>query len=341
MRHAVLSHVRLIAVCLVATLATPAQTFEIETEANFAGPAAIAELRILSTADIDQFLPIIEDFIADNPQVAVDYVVATSTEVMKGAIEDDTGFDLVISSAMDLQTKLTNDGYGQPYISPATARVPGWGKWRDTVYAFTQEPAAILISPAAFEGLPVPHTRQELIDVLRDNAERFDGRVGTYDIRHSGLGYLFATQDSRTSETFWRLSEVMGSLNARLYCCSARMIADIHSGRLAVAYNVLSSYVPQDDPSVQVILPQDYTTVMLRSAIILREAPNPQLARAFLDHLLRAAWSEAAFPFPTGPAVDEPAEALRPIRLGPGLLVYLDRLKRARFLQEWQDAVVQ
>ena len=336
MRHAVLS-----LVYLIAALAAPVRAFEIETEARFAGPAATTELHILSTADIDQFLPIIEDFIAENPQVAVSYVVATSQEVMKGATEENTGFDLAISSAMDLQTKLTNDGYGQPYTSPATVRVPDWGKWRNTVYAFTQEPAAILISPPAFDGLPVPQTRQELIDVLRDNAERFDGRVGTYDIRDSGLGYLFATQDSRTSETFWRLSEVMGSLNARLYCCSARMIGDIRSGRLAVAYNVLASYVPKDDPAVGVILPQDYTTVMLRTAVILRESPNPPLARAFLDHLLRAAWSDAPFPFPTGPAVDEPAEALRPIRLGPGLLVYLDRLKRARFLQEWQDAVVQ
>ena len=31
-----------------------------------------------------------------------------------------------------------------------------------------------------------------------------------------------------------------------------------------------------------------------------------------------------------------PVGALRPIPLGPGLLVYQDRLKRARFLEAWR-----
>lgn len=69
---------------------------------------------------------------------------------------------------------------------------------------FTTEPAAIVLNTVAFDQLPVPATRQDLIEVLRTNADTFIGKVGTYDVRQSGLGYLFATQDARVSEPFWR-----------------------------------------------------------------------------------------------------------------------------------------
>ncbi|WP_338153270.1 hypothetical protein [Pseudophaeobacter leonis] len=92
--------------------------------------------------------------------------------------------------------------------------------------AFTSEPAAIVINRAAFAGHVIPKTRQELIEALRARPETFHGRVGTYDVRDSGLGYLLATQDARASETYWRLMEVMGALDVRLYCCSGSMIDD-------------------------------------------------------------------------------------------------------------------
>lgn len=59
-----------------------------------------------------------------------------------------------------------------------------------------QEPATIVINKAAFDGLDIPQSRQELILGLCDHPKRFQGRVGIYDLRISGLGYLFATQDA-------------------------------------------------------------------------------------------------------------------------------------------------
>ncbi len=205
-----------------------------------------------------------------------------------------------------------------------------------------------MISPEAFDGLAIPHTREELIALLRAHPERFRGRIGTYDVRRSGLGYLFATQDSRQSETFWRLVEVMGGLEARLYCCSSQMIEDVAAGRIALAYNVLGSYAAARRDlagRILIIEPRDFTTVMLRSALIPGSAPDPDLAGRFIDHLLRLSWGGAdpsAYPFP--PVVRDPATggdaARRPIRLGPGLLVYLDDLKRRRFLHAWEAAMV-
>ena len=143
---------------------------------------------------------------------------------------------------MDLQTKLANDGLALAHQSAAT-RIPlDWGKWRDHVFAFNQEPATIVISSTAFTDIEELQTRQELISTLRDHPKLFRGRVGTYDVRSSGLVYLLATQDARTSESYWRFAEVMGHLDIQLYCCPGAMIDDVSSGKIAVADNVLGCY---------------------------------------------------------------------------------------------------
>jgi len=41
------------------------------------------------------------------------------------------------------------------------------------------------------------------------------------------------------------------------------------------------------------------------------------------------------------PGVLQREAAFRPIRLGPGLLVYLDQLKRRTFIRAWLNAMVQ
>lgn len=321
--------------------------FEVEDHARF-GPSDAAEVvRVISTGDIPVFSPAIAKFLEQNPDVAVDYTVASSTQLMLALNDEGAEFDVAISSAMDLQTKLANDGRTRRHQSTATETLPAWARWRDNLFAFTQEPAAIVLSRSAFDGLDMPQTRQDLIAILRQHPERFRGRIGTYDLRASGLGYLFATQDARTSETFWRLTEVMGGLDARLYCCSSQMIDDVASGELAVAYNVLGSYAKarEDLTRFEVVLPADFTTVMLRTALIPAASEQPELAGRFIDHLLEVAWSETpleSYPFtPINQNRGEADASLRRIRMGPGLLVYLDRFKKRSFLKEWESAILQ
>ena len=331
---------------VLGVVAFAAHAFEIEDQTLFPadGPNT---LRVISTADIDLFAPLVRSFQTVNPGVAVDYVTASSSQVM-AAISDGAAFDVAISSAMDLQTKLANDGFALGHTSDQTEALPDFGTWRDQVFAFTQESAAIVISPSAFADLPIPETRQDLIAILRAHPDRFAGRVGTYDVRSSGLGYLFATQDARSSDTYWRLTEVMGSLGAQLYCCSSDMIEDVSTGRIAVAYNVLGSYAAarvELGETIRIIEPSDFTTLMLRSALIPVSAARPDLGGRFIDYLIAAGWNGGESGNDPFPPIDPDAfpgdNALRPIRLGPGLLVFLDRLKRQQFLEEWENAILQ
>lgn len=332
---------------LTLILCSMASAYEIEEEVFFPATEGAETLHILSTADKDLFAPLIEAFQERQPDIAVRYTIAGSSEIMAAIQQENLTFDLVISSAMDLQTKLANDGYARAYRSSATDALPDWGRWRSSVFAFTQEPATLVLSQAAFAGLDIPRTRQDLIELIRSHPDRFENRIGTYDIRQSGLGYLFATQDSRTSDTYWRFTEALGTAGVKLYCCSSDMIDHVLSGEIAVAYNVLGSYASARADALDDILiiePEDYTTVMLRSALLMEGGSAPSAAEDFLDFLLSTAWADTntdAFRFPnkTQEEVDRTTR-LRPIKLGPGLLVFLDRFKKNRFIREWESSIL-
>ncbi len=323
-----------------------AHALEIEEQRSYAGSGPVV-VRILSTADLAAFEPFITTFQAQHPEIGVDYTVSSSAEVYR-AIQGGARYDVVISSAMDLQFKLANDGFAQTYSSELTDRLPSWARWRDLIFAFTSEPAVAVVSTELFAGLPLPKTRQELIAILRENPERFVGAIGTYDVRTSGLGYLFATQEARISDAYWRLSEVMGRLDPALYCCSGQMIDDVSEGRLALAYNVLGSYADQrlaepGNGGMQIIEFDDFDNVMLRTAIIPKTVTAPQEAGLFIDTMLATGLRQNQDDWVLPPLAASNTQQLSfgPIRLGPTLLVYLDPLNRRAFLESWQDAVEQ
>ncbi len=300
------------------------------------------QLRIISSTDTSLFTPVIESFVSENPDVAVEYLVTGTADIDRKFRKNHQNFDLVISSAMDLQLKIANDGLAMVL---ETVAYPAWAQWRQSLFAFTAEPAAIVVNKAAFQGVPIPETRQELIEAMRARPDAFQGRVGTYDVRQSGLGYLFATQDARASETYWRLMEVMGALDVRLYCCSGEMIDDLADGTIAVAYNVLGSYATarvESRDALQIILPSDFPTTMMRTAMVSVDAPQPEAATTFIRHLIALQLDEGgtAFPLPLLDTQQTDAERTT-IALEPALMTFLDTLKRRRFLAEWESAVIQ
>jgi len=160
------------------------------------------------------------------------------------------------------------------------------------------------------------------------------------------VGYLLAAQDARLSDTFWRLAEVMGRLDARLYCCSGDMIDAVRDGELLVAYNVLGSYAEANaGHDIAVVEMEDFTLTLLRTALVPAVSERPELALDFLGYLL-SPQGQALIDAGVGlPAVDagvfERKPHLRPIRLDPGLLANLDAITRLRFLGEWRAAMEQ
>lgn len=335
-----------IGLILAALACGPALSFEIETERVF-GDEDTPRIEVLSTTDMIAFTPVLEAFVARYPQRSIRYVQASSTELHRAIAEEVAPFDLVISSAMDLQMKLANDGFAAP-VTMDVPDLPDWARWRNQLWGITVEPVVTLASRRAFADMPLPGTRRELIAALRENPARFEDRIGGYDPQVSGVGYFLYAQDAQVSDSFWRLAEVMGRLSATLYCCSDDMITDLRAGRLAVAYNVVASYAARfrpGDPDLVQIGDEDYILAIIRTAFLPAHAPDLEGGELLLQWLLSTeaqqiitASSGVALIPGTGPAL---SPQLRPIRLDAGLLVYTDQLRRSSFLAEWEAAQVQ
>jgi two-component system sensor histidine kinase TctE len=315
-------------------------------------------LLLHAATDHEAMEPLLRDFQTVSPGSAIDYRDLSTNELYASVVAPTDGVvpDLAISSAMDLQVKLVNDGWTQPHVSKQTSRLPGWANWRNEAFGFTLEPAVIVYRQGSLGPAEMPRARDDLVRLLQSKPVQLRGRVATYDITQSGVGYLFATQDAVLSSQFWRLALAFGEVGTRLVPNSADILSAIESGRVLIGYNVLGSYARARQLAgapIEIVLPTDYTLIMARVAVIPKGARHLALATAFLDYLLspRGQATVAGIPgFQAVTAMNEgrdeagwPLAEMRgpfhAIALRPQLLVYLDSLKKSRLLENWNVMV--
>ncbi|BDX02516.1 periplasmic iron-binding protein [Marinomonas pontica] len=313
-------------------------------------------LYINSAMDLASFEPILRAFVVQHPMIKVAYRDVNTLELYYLTIKEQQKPEasLVISSAMDLHLKLVNDGYAQSYQSSFTDRLPDNFKWRNQLFAFSLEPIVMLVNKKAFPG-DLPEDRQSLLQTIRQNEKTMTKRIGTYDIRQSGVGYLLASQDARQADVTWgRLLEAFGSHDVQTYCCTHDIIDDVASGKLVLGYNLLGSYASQraqEDDRLKMILPKDYTLMLMRAALIPKGAPNSEDAGVFLDFLLSDSAQKMMqtqgllFPiWPDSSTPNDPYVVNAPgptgvIELDQQLLVGRDYAKQKRFIRNWEMAL--
>ncbi len=344
------------ALILTLTLAAPA-TAEV---ARFAAKGAeVAALRIYSTLDQPLAAPLIAAFQAENPGIGVIYEDLLAAEIATRVMaETDAGqptADFVFSSGMDLQVKLANDGYAQSVTVPLAAAWPDWANWRDMAFALTYEPGVLVWHKPSFPDGP-PQSRLDLIGWLKTPAAT--GRIGTYDIARSAVGYLYLARDAEHFADIWSLVAAMGRADLQTYSTSQAIIDRVADGRLAIGYNILGSYADaraRSEADLGVLLLRDFTVVTSRVGLVPRAAARPDLGTAFLaflmgregqtlmaDRLRLGAVSLEVSGQNTARAMEAAlGNQLRPVPVSPGLLAYLDQSKRARLIARWQAALTQ
>ncbi|MBK4216888.1 ABC transporter substrate-binding protein [Paracoccus caeni] len=320
------------------------------------------ELTIYSSLDNDLALPMLKAFQSAHPDITIHYEeLLTSALYDRVVHETDAGgptADFVFSSAMDLQVKLANDGYAMPVITPDTPDWPDWANWRDTAYALTFEPAVFAYNKQSFADTTPPETRLDLMEWIESDPDLVHGRIGTYDITRSGVGYLFMARDQELYQGIWDVVAAMGRADLRQYPTSRELLERITDGRLSFGYNLLGSYATdwarQYPDQVGVILPRDFTVVISRVALVPASAGSPENGAAFLAYMMSeegqlllsqtlrlsaVSLEVAGQTTPAGSLQDLSGLRLKPLPVSPGLLAYLDQATRARLLERWDRAI--
>ncbi|WP_210402120.1 ABC transporter substrate-binding protein [Pseudotabrizicola formosa] len=340
----------------VATLASQAMAEVTHYPARGDSPQ---DLVIYSTLDNRVASILITAFQATRPDVAVRYEDLLASDIAARVIaETDAGLasaDFVFSSAMDLQLKLANDGYGQQVEVESATNWPAWTKWQDTAFALTFEPAVLAYHIPSFPDGP-PRSRLELLDWLAKAPDSLTRRIGTYDIESSAVGYLFIARDAEHFPDIWSLLRAMSRAGLQTFSTSQGILDLVADGRLVLGYNILGSYAAEQArlmPDIGFVLLRDYTVVVSRIAMVPRAAARPDLGRAFLAFLMSVEGQtllseKLRLPSVSPEVVGEGSgvamqrawgDQLRPIPVSPGVLAYLDQAKRQLFLRRWQKAL--
>ncbi|WP_082622035.1 extracellular solute-binding protein [Bordetella sp. N] len=314
-------------------------------------------LTIAGTTDTATMSGLIQSFQNAHPGVAVTYREMGSRALYDAAVAGHlTDTDVLMSPATDLQIKLANDGYALRYDSPRTAGMPDWATWRNEVFGFTMEPVVMVYNPRRYTEATAPRSHQALLRLLESGNAALQGRVGTYDLTRSSVGYLLAEQDEQVSSDFWGLAHALGRAGVRRAACGRDILDAIERDELDLGYNVLGSHAlarVAAGARIGVVFPQDYELVLTRSVLIARATRQPALARKLVDWLLAPAGQAAVARYPglgsliagtPGPwtadgVLTHSPGIVQPVPMGPGLLAGLDRQRQARFIRNWTRLV--
>src|SRR5258706_12891504 len=315
---------------------------------------------IYSALDTKAASPLIKDFSALYPDVKVEYNDMNSTELYNRFIAEvasgQGSADVMWSSAMDLQVKLVDDGQAMTYASPEVPKLPKWAVYKNQAYGTTYEPAVFIYNKRLMTGDEIPTDHASVAKVMAAKADKLKGKVTTYDIEKSGVGFMFVVLDTKYFAGMGDIEKGFGATSYKVYSSTGNMLEKVSSGEHLLGYNVLGSYAmvrAKKDPNLGVVLPKDYSLVLSRVMFIGKPAKNPSAAKLFADSILSqrgqkligsdvelfAVRDDVDAEFTAGKLKKEMGDKLKPIPIGSETTAYLDSKKRLEFINEWKATV--
>ncbi|WP_299139654.1 ABC transporter substrate-binding protein [uncultured Vibrio sp.] len=320
-------------------------------------------LVIYGAAYLSEMKPLLDDFQHRNSEITVRYQ-AMSSNVLDAHIRDQKPDqpDITISSVMDLQLRLVNDGYALPYqinvpgYSSQSGIVPHWSQWRNELFGFSYEPAVIVFNESFLEGKEVPLSRVELLSFIRLHSDELMGKIGLFDIRGVGIGYLLWSFERAQTSNYGQFLELFNLHQARTFDSSASMLQALTNGDIAIAYNIMGSYAnswESKHKDVVIVAANDYTPVVIRTAFINKTTPREEQAQAFIDYLFSYSGQKLMAKETNMPPVrtdiksaksaavlrEQFANQLKPLPLDVSLLIFSDQSKKSLVTTEWESAL--
>ena len=187
---------RFVVYCVLITLSLQAKCLEIEGE-FFVGDAP-NQIAVIGTAEYSRVQPVFAGFVSEQKNLQVRYLQMSSREIdraVRSGLSPD--IDLVMSSAVDLQVRLVNDGYARAF----EAELPVKFGWRGELVQLSLEPVVTIFNVARLADFEHVRTRRDLAKFLEKSPGK-SLRLTIYDPDVSGVGYLLSRQDLVQEEHF-------------------------------------------------------------------------------------------------------------------------------------------
>lgn len=88
----------------------------------------------------------------------------------------------------------------------------------------------------------VPDSHTALAKLIASQADKFKGKVTTYDIEKSGLGFMLAVQDSQADANYFADLANIAKGGLTVQSSTGTMMERVSSGENLIGYNILGSY---------------------------------------------------------------------------------------------------
>jgi iron(III) transport system substrate-binding protein len=239
--------------------------------------------------------PLVDGFSARYPGIKVDYDgEGGSTETYDRFIAESKDkkptADVLWSSAMDLQMKLIADGFAAKYVSPEASHIPQWANYKDIAWGTTYEPVVMVYNKQLLKSNEVPTDHASFVQLLNLQQDRFKGKVTSFDLEKSGVGYMFAVQDEVNNTAWSVLQRALGQSKPFFAAGTGEMLKRINSGESILGYNIMGSYAlsrsKKDLPNLGVSIPSDFAPILSRVMFINVNAAHPNAAKLWVDYVL-------------------------------------------------------
>ena len=304
--------------------------------------------------------PLVDDFRKLYPEIEVAYDGEKGSNEIDDLYRADVtagkdSADIMWSSAMDLQMRLVEEGRAATYVSPETQHLPRWASYGGKAYGTTFEPVVFVYNKKLLKEEDLPRDHATLASMLAQRAGIFKGKVTSFDIEKSGVGYLFAAQDGRRFAGLDGLLKEFGRLNYQPSGGTGVMLQKVASGEYLLGYNIMGAYAlvrgKKDLPDLGVVFPQDYTLILSRVMFISKEAKHPNAAKLWTDYMLSARGQKVIGDALELYAVRDDIDAkytarelnrvlgksATPIPIGPEIVEDLAPSRHAAFIRRWKE----
>lgn len=255
---------------------------------------------------------------------------------------------------MDTALKLATD-YAEEYASPERDKLPKWAVWQQKAYGTTYEPVVFIYNKRLIPQGEVPNSHTALAKLIAGQADKFKGKVTTYDIEKSGLGFMLAVQDSKADASYFDDLAGIAKGGLTVQSSTGTMMERVSSGENLIGYNILGSYAEaraKNDPSLGISYPKDYVLVLSRVSFITAEAEHLNAAKLWFDYVLSEKGQSILANQADIPSLRNDIEgkndidgmtkmlgsALKPIPVDETLLAYLEPKQRLEFIKQWRTA---
>ena len=313
---------------------------------------------VYSTTDVKAAGPLIKGFEESYPGIKVEYNDMNSTELYNRFISEQasggSSGDVVWSSSMDTALQLATQ-YSLKYASPEKAQLPAWAVWQDKAYGTTYEPVTFIYNKNLIPAADVPDTHAGLAKLIASQPDKFKGKVTTYDIEKSGLGFMLSVLDSKADANYFTTLADMAKGGLSVQSSTGTMMERVSSGENLVGFNILGSYAEaraKTDPAMGIIYPKDYTLVLSRVSFISSQAEHSNAAKLWFDYVLSEKGqsimaNQADIPSLRNDIDGENdingitkklGDALKPIPVDESLLEFLQPKKRLDYIKQWRTA---